>query len=265
MKLNLQRIAFTALLGLVAMSTSVRAQAPAEISATPSVAQQALSTAASQGKFCYVVFYRDDNDLARAMVQAVNGAAGKQPGAVAAAFVQITNPAEQAVVQRFDVSRAPMPLTIVTAPNGAITGVFPQRVTEQQLAETFVTPAMSHCMKAMQEKKIVFLCLQTTPQTLVPQGVAEFIADEHFKDRTVIVPVQAADPAEAELLAELEFNTAPGAPNTAFFAPPGVLVGKFTQASTKAEIAASLHNAGKCCDDPNCKHNHAAKPGGNLR
>jgi hypothetical protein len=34
-----------------------------------------------------------------------------------------------------------------------------------------------------------------------------------------------------------------------------VLVGKFGPAVTKDEIAAALHAAGKCCNDPNCKHN----------
>ena len=38
-------------------------------------------------------------------------------------------------------------------------------------------------------------------------------------------------------------------------APPGVLVGKFTANVTMNEITTKLHAAGKCCDDPNCKHN----------
>jgi hypothetical protein len=37
-------------------------------------------------------------------------------------------------------------------------------------------------------------------------------------------------------------------------APPGVLVGKFIGSTTKDQIAAQLHAAGKCCNDPNCKH-----------
>lgn len=156
--------------------------------------------------------------------------------------------------------------TLVTAPNGAITGVFAQRVTDHQLAETFVTPAMSHCMKSMQDGKVVFLCVQTTTQLLVPQGVADFLADPEFKERTKIVPVQAADPAEAQLLSELEVGAAQAdQPNTVFFAPPGVLVGKFGVASTKAEILAALHKAGKCCNDPHCKHDRAAGPNGSVR
>jgi hypothetical protein len=38
-------------------------------------------------------------------------------------------------------------------------------------------------------------------------------------------------------------------------APPGVLVGKFPASATMSDIATKLHAAGKCCNDPNCKHN----------
>jgi hypothetical protein len=34
------------------------------------------------------------------------------------------------------------------------------------------------------------------------------------------------------------------------------MVGKFPATATKAQLASELHAAGKCCDDPNCKHNH---------
>lgn len=266
MKCSTRNLVSSLLLALaVTVPAMARAQSPAAPAPSPSAAQQALAQAASQGKFSYVVFYRQDDELTRAMAQAVNDAAAKQPQAVAPTFVQITNPAEAAVVQQFNVGRAPMPLTLVTAPNGAVTGVFPQRVTEQQLIETFVTPAMSHCMKAMQEGKMVFLALQTTPQVSVPPGVAQFLLDPQFKDRTTVVPVQAADPAEAQLLMELQLGTAPNQPSAVFFAPPGVMVGKFGLVSSKAEIAGALHKAGKCCEDPNCKHNHAAKPGGSVR
>jgi hypothetical protein len=230
-----------------------------------SVHAEEEARAAGQGKFSYIVFYRQEDALTRAMVQVVNDAAAKQPDAIAPKFVQITNPADAAVVKQFNMGRSPMPLTLVAAPNGAVTGVFPQRVTESQLDETFVTPAMADCMKAMQEGKLVFLALQTTPEVTVPQGVAEFLDDAEFKDRVTVVPVQAADEAEAPLLAELAIGTGPDQPSTVFFAPPGVVVGKFGPSSSKGEIAGALHKAGKCCDDPNCKHGHAAKPGKSIR
>lgn len=247
------------------MSAAFISQAQAQAPAVGS--QQVLATSAEQGKFTFIVFYRDDNDVTRAMANAVNESVAKRTDRAVATFVQITNPAEQAIVKQFDVSRAPMPMTLVTAPNGAITGVFPQKVADEQMATAFVTPAMTHCMKGMQDGKLVFLCVQSTPQPTVPQAVNEFLADPQFKDRTKVVLVQAADPAEAQLLGELEVGAAANQASTVFFAPPGVLVGKFGAVSTKAEIATALHKAGKCCEDPNCKHghNHAAKPAGGNR
>lgn len=174
-----------------------------------------LAQSAEQGKFTFIVFYRADDDATRGiMAQIVTETVAKRAGQAVPVFVQITNPAEQAIVKQFDVAgELPMPMTLATAPNGAITGVFPQRVAEAQLATAFVTPAMSHCMKSMQAGKLVFLCVQTTPQPTVPQAVNEFLADPQFKDRGDVVLVNAADPAEAQLLAELEL----GKTNSVFF------------------------------------------------
>jgi hypothetical protein len=240
-------------------ASSAHGQSPA--TQPPSAAQQALAQAAGQGRYAYIVFYRADDEASRAMAQTVQAAAAQRPDAVATVFVSLADPVEGALVQQFAVARAPMPLTIVTAPNGAITGAFPQRVTAEQLTGAFVTPAMAACMKSMQQGRLVFLCLQTTPQPVTPVAINEFAADPHYKNRVDVVLVQATDPAEAQLLAELQLNAAQAAQaNTVFFAPPGVLVGKFGMLSTKAEIAGALHKAGKCCDDPHCKHGHAAQP-----
>ena len=248
-----RKLAF-ALLASLGSAMPVHAQAPAG-----AVAHAEPTT------FSYIVFYRHDDDLTQAMCQVVKDAAAKQPDAVTPRFVQITNPAEAAVVKQFNMGRAPMPLTLVTAPNGAVTGVFRKRVTEEDLTGAFVTTSMSHCMKAMQDGKLVFLALQTTPDVTVPQGVADFLDDPEFKERVTVIPVQSTDQAEAQLLGELKIGAGPNQPTVAFFAPPGVVVGTFGAASTKAEITGALHAAGKCCNDPNCKHNHAAKPGKSVR
>lgn len=226
-------------------------------------AQQALEQAASQQKYAFIVFYKDDGPATRAVAQVVADGVSKRQDRAALVYVQLTNPIDKAVVDRFDVSRAPMPLTLTVAPNGAITGAFPQQVTDEQLAGAFVTPAMAACMNSMQRGRLVFLCVQTTPQPQIPTGISDFVADPQFKDRSDVVLLHAADPAEADLVAELQLNTTATNPTDAvFFAPPGVLVGKFSRATTKAELAAALHKAGKCCDDPNCKHAKGQSPSG---
>ena len=258
------KFSFRALLLLIGMlfTSAARAQGEAPPAAA-SAAQQALAQAAAQGRYAYIVFYRADDEATRAMAQTVAASAAERAQAVTPVYVSLADMAERPLVEQFAVGRAPMPMTIVTAPNGAVTGAFPQRVTAEQLGGAFVTPAMSACMKSMQQGRLVFLCLQTTPQPVVPGAINEFAADPQFKNRVDVVLVQAADPAEAQLLAELQLNAGqPAQANTVFFAPPGVLVGKFGMLSTKSDVAAALHKAGKCCDDPHCKHGHAAQPAG---
>lgn len=235
------------------------AQSPASDLTPPWDSQQATAQAAAQGKFSFIMFYRDDNDLARAMAQAIMSKTAQRSDVIVSTFVRITNPTEAAIVRQFDVAQAPMPLTIVTAPNGAITGTFSEHVSEQQLETTITTPVMSQCLKAIQDGKIVFLCLQTTPKVLVSRGVFEFLVDPQFSGCTQIVPIPVGDPAEAKLIKELELGTQLGDPYIALFAPPGVLVGKFLPACRKTEIVAALHKAAKSCDDPNCKQDHTAK------
>jgi hypothetical protein len=64
------------------------------------------------------------------------------------------------------------------------------------------------------------------------------------------------DATEARFLTEMEFK--PGELSDSMvvvLAPPGVLVGKYPASVTTDQIATDLHAAGKCCNDPNCKHN----------
>jgi hypothetical protein len=156
-------------------------------------------------------------------------------------------------------SRAPMPLCVAMAPNGAVTGAFNKVPTADELAKAFVTPTMSHCMKELQSGKIVLLCVQATAETLAPSGVTTFQADPHFKDRVATLTLDPTDPAEVDFLKQLEIDDRNVKQiTTVMLAPPGVLVGKYTAEASFEQMAAELHAAGKCCDDPNCKHHKQA-------
>lgn len=223
--------------------------------AGPSQAQQVLESAADAQKYTFIVFYKDNGPATGAMAQAVKRAVEMRANRATLAFVNATDPAEKAIVKRFDVSRAPMPLTVAVAPNGAMTSLMPKKVSEDEIEKAFVSPVSAHCLKSMQDGRLVFVCVQSTPQPSTPQGVSAFCADPQFKDRAVVIPIHSGNLAEADFLRQLEAED----PMTVFLAPPGVLVGKFGPEATKAQLAAALHKAGKCCDDENCKHNQAGK------
>jgi hypothetical protein len=245
-----------ALFAHVIVVSSVIAQgAPAA-----SQAQQVLSAAAAEQKYTFLVFYKDNDSATRAMAQTVKSGVESRGDRATWTYVNVANPPDKALVDRFGVSRAPMPLTVAVAPNGAMTKLTPTSITDEQIEKSFVTPAMAHCMKSMQDGRLVLVCIQSNPQPVIPPGVRDFANDPEFKNRTAVVPVHAGNPAEAELVRQLEADSLTKGATTVFLAPPGVLVGKFGPTVTKDQLAVALHKAGQCCDDPNCKHNQASQP-----
>jgi hypothetical protein len=97
----------------------------------------------------------------------LQSALAKVPGRADSVSVNIADPLDQEMVKGYGVDRAPMPLVLVLAPNGAIMGGFPTQVEEAQLLAAFGTPGMEQTMKLLQERRLVFVCFQnqTTQQT----------------------------------------------------------------------------------------------------
>jgi hypothetical protein len=220
-------------------------------------AQAVLQQCAAQQKYAFLLFYRDDNAATRSMVQSVQASLAGHADRATVAYVSVTNPTEQAIIQQFGVARAPLPFVLAVAPNGAITALASQKISPQQVAAAFVTPRTADCLKAMQERKLVMVCVSSSTRSSTPAAVSEFQADPEFKDRIRVIPVQSNDPSESQFLKQMEIDPATVKGSMiVFMAPPAVLVGKFASTATKAEMASALHAAGKCCEDPNCKHNH---------
>jgi hypothetical protein len=238
-------------------SSLALAQQSAPSAASP--VEQVLEESAQQGRFTFIVFFKADDAATRAMVQAVQKGIAAKGGDAQVAKAQITAPAEKRLVDKLGVRRAPMPLCVAMAPNGAATGLFRKTPSTQEIAKAFATPTMTRCMKAMQSDKIVLICVQSSSDTSAPSAVQDFETNPEFKDRVTTVTLDTNDPAEADFLKELEIDAAnKEGIATVMLAPPGLLVGKFNADASFDEMAAELHSAGKCCDDPNCKHHKPA-------
>jgi hypothetical protein len=249
--LRFQLALSTAIAGILIVSSTL-ANGPATLTPT----EQALQQSSTAGQFTYVLFYKDADAATQSLAGNLQQCAAQYPGQVALANVQVTNPAEQALVAKYGVARAPMPMALAIGPNGATTGVFRKDATPAVLANGIVPPTMLQCMKHLQEGKLVFVSVHSTPEPQVPAGVALFAGSPDFQNRTAFVAMAAGDTREAVLLGQMQVNPAAVKGTTCvLIAPPGVLVGQFNGASTPEQIGQAVHKAGKCCDDPNCKHN----------
>ena len=255
---------FTRSVLLTAISLSLPTFAMAQTrSAAPAVtpiskAQAAINQASKEGKYTFLFFFKQNDAATNTMTATVKEAlTGKSEQAVVT-YVQVGDPAEQALIGKYDVSRAPMPMLVSLAPNGAMTGMFAQKVTAERLGDAFVTPTMMFAMKNLQENKLVLVTVQGSAKAPAPVAIKDFQSDPHFKDRIVTIGMTAADPLEAKLVGQLQIDPKTKVTHTALLAPPGVMIGKFDAVASKDEIAAALAKAGKCCDDPNCKHHQPA-------
>lgn len=212
--------------------------------ANVSQGQTVIDRAAAAQKYVFLLFWKDrtpQTDKAWGVLQSAGTNWAESAEVVS---IQITDPNEKQIVSKFDVSRAPMPLVLAVAPCGAITKSFTKAFDEEQLRTAFVSPCTQRCLRALQSRKLVFVCV-TDPsgseeEATIPKGVEDFKADAKYGSATEIVLVSAKDKDEASFLKEIEVGGAATLPTTVFLAPPGSLIGRFGAEASKDVLVAKL-------------------------
>ena len=216
----------------------------------------AIDSAASKNKYLFLFFWKENDKQSQAMNGVFQTAMKKWAGSTDSIAIQITDANEKPVVDKFGVSRAPMPLVLALAPNGAITKGIPIKFDEKKLAEAFVSPATAKIMKALQGRKLVLLCVQNQKTQFSQDalnGANSFKADKRFAKSTEIVTVDPANQAEATLLKDLKVDPRTSQAVTVVLAPPGQPLATFAGPVTKDQILAKIASAssgpcagGKC-------------------
>jgi hypothetical protein len=214
-------------------------------SAASSPAATKLEQAAAAQKFAFVFFWKEQTPQTDKAWSVLQAAAGRMPEWMDIVAVHTADPAEKAVIDRFGASRAPSPLVLAVAPCGAVTKGFTGVFDEAQLRTAFVSQSTQLCLKAMQDRKLVLLCVfdQVAPggaAVAVPAGVREFKADERFGSATEVVLVNANDQKEISFLHELKVDTRTPKPFTVMLAPPGTVIGQFDGRASKDQMVAKL-------------------------
>ena len=160
----------------------------------------ARKQAADEGKYLFAFFWKTEDESTAAMRKLFDESLAKIADRANTVAVSITDTAEKEIVDEYDLDRAPMPLVLAIAPNGAITGGFPNQFSEQDLLSALATPATQQCMKHLQDGKLVFLCVQNDETGMneeAMQGVKDFAADDRFSTATKIVVLDPSDEARS--------------------------------------------------------------------
>jgi hypothetical protein len=239
--------------GFSSLTETSRGQPAARVARAEGTPSPATNQSA---KFTFLLFWKENNTDTQRLTENLKSAVTKRAERAEWTAVNVNDSASRPIVERYQVSRVPMPTVLCIAPNGGITGVFVRKLSDEAVDDALVTSAMADATKALQDKKIVLVHVKSTAGAPLPDGAAAIQRDPSFQSRTVVVELLAADPAESRFLADLEINSQQlDGSMVVVLAPPGVLVGKFKSNATMSQIAQKLHAAGKCCNDPKCKHN----------
>lgn len=216
----------------------------------PGQGMAALEQAATADRYLFAFFWKAEDAQTDAMRTVLKDTIKDITDRADSVEIDVTSASEKAIVKKFDLGRAPMPLILVLAPNGAITGGFPSEAEKQKLLDAFASPCTEKCMKQLQENKLVFLCVQNESTKLNDEalkGVRDFKADTRFAQATEIVMLDPTDTAEASFLKDLQVDPKTESAVTVFMAPPGIPVASYTGTTTKEELVTTLEKASSAC------------------
>jgi len=231
----------------LALISAVEAQAPQP---PPNKSLAAIDHAAKANKYALIFFYRQDDPQTQSLGEVFNGAARALAARADSVVVRITDPSEAGIVNKFQLSKAPMPLVLALAPNGAVTASFPGKFTKEQLLGAFGTPLTERLLGTLQQGKLVLLCLQngkTRWNAEAMNGVRAFKADQRYSAATEVLMVDPNSAAERPLLAKLGMNSPVEEATTILVAPPGSVIGSFKGATNKDQIITTLTSAISSC------------------
>jgi hypothetical protein len=204
----------------------------------------------------FLLFWKQSDVATSQAKQTLDAFAAKRDGQLVVSDIRVGDPARQDIVKQYGVSRAPMPLVLAVAPNGAVTKAIMHPIDDKKLTEAIVSPASADCLKGMQDGKIVFICVHTQrakPEEGALDGVYEFAADDNYREATKIVRVDSSDPLEGNFLKQLKIDPRTNSPVTVMVAPSGGMLGKYVGATTKAEFVKTLTaSKSSCCPGGKC-------------
>ena len=214
--------------------------------ASKKTGSDALEQAAKADKYLFALFRKAEDDKTAEMRQVLAAAMDKIADRAESVEVDVTAESEEAIVNRYRLQYAPMPLLLAIAPNGVITGGFPVRVNEESLLNAFTTPRTTTLLKALEEGKLVFVCVQNAKSEArkkAMRGVRKFKRDPRFAGATETITVDPADAAERELLENLRIDPKTPEAVTVFFGPRGRPIGEFYGETNLDELVYTLQQS----------------------
>ncbi len=201
--------------------------------------KEAIVQAEKENKFLFLFFYEGGSDESDRMRKTIGKAEKRWADKANFISIDINDSKEREIISQYRIWR--VPVTLGMAPNGVIITGFPGVVGLKDLEKVFVSPKMIEIIEGLQQRKVIFLCVQNEntkygkENSKVVKNVAEVLGKS-----VKVVEVNPEDKKEETLLQQI--NVKPNITNSAtiVISPAGAIGDRFEGKVTNKDLFASF-------------------------
>jgi hypothetical protein len=216
-------------------------------------AKEALELAKNDNKYLFILFFDKDDHLLKAMEDELKDFLSISPEETFIYKASTKNNKDAEIVTKYGINRTPLPVLLIFAPNGAITGGFPQTVSHQQLTKCFVPELTMKILKNLQDRRIVLVLLQnnnTKYNRESTKAANDFSIDPKFSGLVEIIKKNPDDSKIKDFLVQCKIDKGITEATTVLIVPPGVIGGVYTGKINKETLLTGLSSCkpgSSCC------------------
>ena len=249
-KNNFKVVMTGVILSMVLFRFSIQILA-AQANAVPKTAAEAISLAQNNGQYLFLLFYDNraklyyDNSekLFNEMKIVVDDFRKKSSEKILFYKVLVTDDKEKDTVSKYEIKSSRLPQLLTFAPTGAATGVFPKRVTIQNLTQSIVSKLAMNILKSIQEDKIALVLLQNSSTKFNSESskaAQELADDSNFKGKVDIIKADPMNNMAKDFLAQINIKKPVSESTIILIVSPGSVVGVYSGIITKERIIGAL-------------------------
>lgn len=210
-----------------------------------------LDKASKSGKAVFLVAYSAPGAELDKAVSIASTARLKVPNSAVVVKLNTSDAGNAALVSKYKLTGAPLPLVLVLDKNGTSAGGFLLKdATAEKLVGAIPSPKLSEILLAISGGKSAYVVLykeSMTSKKNIMDNCA--IACTKMANKSVVVTVNAEDNKEANLLKTLKYNTGATEPVTYVINSAGQIAGTFTGTTDVNNLIATAKKApaSGCC------------------
>ncbi|MDZ7723398.1 MAG: hypothetical protein U5R06_11485 [candidate division KSB1 bacterium] len=219
-------------------------------------AAKAIEMAQQNHQYLALIFYNQKDASLQEMDDIVTNFQTRSSKEIQVYKALTTDLKEADIIKEYGVDRAPLPLLLVFAPNGAVTGGFPlQQISRERLEQAIVSELMMKLLKTVQSNRVALVLLKndnTAFNDQATQAAEDFAADKRLNGFVDIIQQNPLDATITDFLNQCKLDKNLQKATVALVVPPGQIGGVYSGNITKDTLINGLVacTAGSGCCGP---------------